>query len=243
MIFKTIVPILYSRDIAASLAFYTGVLGFQQSWDFGDPPTFGGVCKDSVEVFFCKEGQGQPGTWLSIVIDKVDEYYETVKAKGAKTSGEPKSMEWGIREFLVEDPDGHIIRFGQNIPAAHQPRSGHALPASIRIIEKDPGNPAIVYCVAAQDTTTGQQVGSAQILGDNERFFYIKDVNVDPQWQGRNIGTDLMHALSAWLEKNAPGSSSVWLHSPEQLAPFYKQFGFTPVFGMARFFPAAADDQ
>jgi hypothetical protein len=45
-----------------------------------------------------------------------------------------------------------------------------------------------------------------------------------------------MQALSDWLEQHAPGKASVWLHSSEQLAPFYKQFGFVPVFGMARFF-------
>jgi GNAT superfamily N-acetyltransferase len=233
MIFQTVTPILYSCDIAASLAYYTGVLGFENPWHWGDPPTFGGVCKNSVEVFFCKEGQGHPGTWLSIMIDKVDDYFEAVRSKGAKTLSDPESKGWGIREFLVEDPDGHVIRFGQPIPLAHQP--GNNLPCAVDIIETQTGNPAIVYSIAAEDTVSGQRVGSAQILGDNTGFFYIKDVNVHPEWQGRRIGTALMQALSEWLEKNAPGKASVWLHSPEHLASFYKRFGFSPVFGMARF--------
>jgi len=144
MIFKTVVPILYSRDVATSLAYYTGILGVTGQWSVGDPPSFAGINKDSVEVFFCREGQGSPGT--------------------------------------------------------------------------------------------GKPIGSAQLLGDNNGFFYVKDVNVNPEWQGRGVGTALMQALSDWLDKNAPGKASVWLHTAEQLKPFYKQFGFIPVPGMARFF-------
>ena len=243
MIFKTVVPILYSCDIAKSLAYYTDVLGFEEKWEWGAPPTFGGTCKNSVEVFFCKDGQGHPGTWLAIMVDKVDEYYATVKSKGAKTSAPPQTQDWGVREFLVEDPDGHIIRFGQSVYTDRREKGGKVMPESIRISEKRPtglDSPAIVYSVVAEDILTNEQVGHAYLLGNNAGFFYVKDVNVDPRWQGRRIGTALMQALSDWLEKNAPGSASVWLHTAEHLAPFYKEFGFTPVFGMARFFPPNA---
>ena len=247
MIFKTVVPILYSRDIPASLAYYTDILGFTDKWSVGDPPNFGGIIKDSVEVFFCREGQGSPGTWLAIMVGNVDEYYEKVKDKGAKIPwGGPQDMEHGIREFFVEDPDGHILRFGQTIPAANHHGSGRkpagtasqSLPTTVRITEKQPTNPAIVYSVIAEDAGTGQTVGAAQLLGDNNGFFYVKDVYVNPEWQGRGIGTALMQAVTDWLGNNAPGKASVWLHTAEHLQPFYKQFGFITVPGMARFLPS-----
>jgi len=68
----------------------------------------------SVEVFFCEKGQGSPGTWLSIFVDNVDEYYERIKGRGAKIICAPQNMEWNVREMLVEDPDGHRIRFGHS---------------------------------------------------------------------------------------------------------------------------------
>jgi predicted enzyme related to lactoylglutathione lyase len=115
MNFEKTVPILYAADVAASLSYYTNILGFENKWGWEDPPTFGGVSKDCVEIFFCEKGQGSPGTWLSVFVDNVDEYYEQIKAKGAKILNPPQSMDWNVREMLVENPDGHRIRFGHTI--------------------------------------------------------------------------------------------------------------------------------
>lgn len=109
------ITILYSEDIVRSLNYYVEILGFEHQWAWGDPPTFGGVSKDDVEIFFCEKGQGNPGTWLSIMLDNVDEYYEAIQAKGAQIVAPPDSKEWNIREMLVRDPDGHMIRFGHRI--------------------------------------------------------------------------------------------------------------------------------
>lgn len=109
------ITILYSIDIPRSLAYYTEKLGFEQKWEWDSPPTFGGVAKDDVEIFFCERNQGHPGTWLCIVLDNVDEYYESIKEKGANIIALPESKEWNMREMLVQDPDGHIIRFGNRI--------------------------------------------------------------------------------------------------------------------------------
>ena len=108
-------PILYSADVKRSIQYYTEILGFEDSWEWGDPTDFGGIVKDNVEIFFCLNGQGSKGTWLAIIMDDVDAYYRFIKDKGAKILSEPRSMEWNMREMLVEDPDGHIIRFGNRI--------------------------------------------------------------------------------------------------------------------------------
>ena len=68
-----------------------------------------------MEIFFCLDGQGSPGTWFAIIVDDVDAYYNIIKEKGAKILSKPESKEWNMREMLVEDPDGHIIRFGHRI--------------------------------------------------------------------------------------------------------------------------------
>lgn len=260
MIFKHAVPILYCTDVAKSLTYYTEVLGFCNKWDWGKPPTFGGVSKDAVEIYFSKKGQGNPGTWLSIMVDNVDEYYEHVKAKGATILSEPKNMEWGIREMLLEDPDGHMIRFGQASPVSDRERSAMLLPPNVRIVDRPPTqrekerieaslgwtsnakkdktekplSPAVVFAVVAEDSTTGQAIGCAFVIGDEAGFYYIKDVMVHGAWHGKRIGTVMMQALSEWMEKNAPPNSSAWLHTRENLATFYRQFGFAPVYGMYR---------
>lgn len=113
MAFEEVVPILYSSDVKRSTAYYIEQLAFDDKWEWdSDPTTFGGVQKDCVRLFFCLNYQGNPGTWLAINVDNVDEYYETIKARGAKIVSPPENKEWFMREMLVEDPDGHIIRFG-----------------------------------------------------------------------------------------------------------------------------------
>src|SRR5256714_13432711 len=36
-------------------------LGWEKGWDWGDPPTFGGVCNGKAEIFLCQNGQGSRG--------------------------------------------------------------------------------------------------------------------------------------------------------------------------------------
>jgi predicted enzyme related to lactoylglutathione lyase len=115
MIFEKSITILYSSNLKRSLDYYINQLGFEEKWEWKDPPPFGGVVKNHVEIFFTESEQGQPGTWLCIVLDDVDAYYEHIKEKGANIIMPPTSREWNMREMMVEDPDGHIIRFGHRI--------------------------------------------------------------------------------------------------------------------------------
>ncbi len=115
MTFESIVPILYSENVVRSLNYYMEQLAFDEKWEWDNPTTFGGVSKDCVRLFFCLKDQGNPGTWIAVNVDNVDEYYEEIKARGAKILSPPGDKEWFMREMLVEDPDGHIIRFGHGI--------------------------------------------------------------------------------------------------------------------------------
>jgi len=136
MMFQSIIPILFSSDIAQSVQYYTEVLGFKGSWIWDEPASFGGVDMGEVRIFFCRDGQGQRGTWLAINLDDVDAYYQTISGKGAKILNPPESFPWGMREMLVEDPDGHIIRFGHGISVRE--KSKPEMPDNIKIISGTP---------------------------------------------------------------------------------------------------------
>ncbi|HZE83620.1 MAG TPA: VOC family protein, partial [Puia sp.] len=62
-----------------------------------------------------KLDQGNPGTWLTINMDDVDEYYEIIRSRGATILSAPGDKPWNMREMLVQAPDGHTIRFGKRI--------------------------------------------------------------------------------------------------------------------------------
>ncbi|CAN5190672.1 hypothetical protein BH11BAC6_BH11BAC6_08880 [soil metagenome] len=115
MTFESIVPILYSSDVKKSIAYYMEQLAFDEQWTWDEPTTFGGVSKDCVRLFFCLKSPGSPGTWVAINVDDVDAYCEIIKTKGANILALPESKPWFMREMLVADPDGHIIRFGHSI--------------------------------------------------------------------------------------------------------------------------------
>jgi GNAT superfamily N-acetyltransferase len=256
MQFKHSVPILFSKDVRRSIAYYTQVLEFDGKWEWDDPPTFGGVSKELVQLFFCKEGQGHPGTWIAIMVKNVDEYYQNIKAKGAVVRSTPADMEWGLREMLVEDPDGHILRFGQGIGSKRDKSCD--LPETIVIVERKPTVDeyqqltasvgwnvkdnataekllqAPLFSVVAEDAGTNKVVGCVLLLGDGASFYYVKDLMVDRDWQNKRVGTALMEKLNDWIEENAAPDSLIGLYTGENLAPFYQQFGFTEYFGMGR---------
>ncbi len=110
-----LIPILYVSDFEASLHFYTEKLGFVKEWDWGDPPGFGAVSRDGLEIFLCHQGQGHPGTWMSIFVRDVDALAEELRSRGVTIACGPVDEEWGVREMMVKDPDDHVIRFGQAI--------------------------------------------------------------------------------------------------------------------------------
>ena len=93
---------------------------------------------------------------------------------------------------------------------------------------------SVVYANVAEDVNTKDVIGCVLLLGDHASFYYVKDMMVLPQWQSKRVGTALMEKLNEWVEKNAPEHALVGLYTGENLAPFYRQFGFSPAFGMCR---------
>lgn len=70
--FERINPILCVSDVDASIAYYVSKLGFDHGFTWGEPTSFGSVVRDGLEVMFCRDGQGSPGTWFTIWVDDVD---------------------------------------------------------------------------------------------------------------------------------------------------------------------------
>ena len=110
MRFQSQVPILRVKDFPASVEHYVNALGFEKAWDWGNPPTFGCICRDEISIFLSQGNQGQFGTWLSIFVDDVDALYEQYKQSGANIRQPPTTFSWGMREMNIEDLDGHRLR-------------------------------------------------------------------------------------------------------------------------------------
>lgn len=101
-------------DVEAALRYYTEVLGFYERFRFGD---YAGVECGNVQIHLSgptatnKRQTGQGGIY--IFVDDCDGYYHQISLKGATTQAPPKDYEYGMRDFVIEDPDGNLIGIGQ----------------------------------------------------------------------------------------------------------------------------------
>jgi catechol 2,3-dioxygenase-like lactoylglutathione lyase family enzyme len=131
MFAKGLTPILNVSDIQESFAWFEK-LGWKKGWDWGSPPTFGGVRSGKVEIFLCQGGQGgrgksllpatsgldgaesaDKGVWMSIWVDDVDAIHRHCLAQGLEVTWPPTDEPWGVREMHVRHPDGHVFRISR----------------------------------------------------------------------------------------------------------------------------------
>lgn len=102
-------PILSVSDMAVSVRYYVDALGFRNA-DWGTN-FFTSVNRDTAGIYLCQGGQGRPGTWVWIGVEDVATLAEEYKTSGAKILRAPENYPWAY-EMQVEDPDGHVLRFG-----------------------------------------------------------------------------------------------------------------------------------
>jgi catechol 2,3-dioxygenase-like lactoylglutathione lyase family enzyme len=100
-------------DLEATQAWYRDVLGFEIAWASSD---FGAVWQDRVEIFFARVARPLPGGCLCVRVADADALCERYRERGAKIVAELEDKPWGMREFTLEDPNGHLLRIGHPIP-------------------------------------------------------------------------------------------------------------------------------
>jgi catechol 2,3-dioxygenase-like lactoylglutathione lyase family enzyme len=108
-------------DIAASLAYYRDVLGFEVTFEYGQPLSYACLCRDEVGLHLLaaavtKRLPGQGG--LCIFVRDVDQIYAEVSARGARLLNRPEDRDYGMRDFDVVDADGNQLTFGMGTDAA-----------------------------------------------------------------------------------------------------------------------------
>ena len=111
--FECVIPILRVNSLAASIRFYVDVLGFKVDWGGEDESTFASVSRDRRAIMLCQGEQGQPGTWLWIGVEDIEPLFAKYRAEGVKFREGPTNYPWAY-EMKIEDPDGHVLRFGSD---------------------------------------------------------------------------------------------------------------------------------
>ncbi|NAY91105.1 GNAT family N-acetyltransferase [Muricauda sp. JGD-17] len=69
-------------------------------------------------------------------------------------------------------------------------------------------------------------IGIGRIIGDGAIYFYIQDVIVLPEYQGKGVGKLIMENIENYLIEKTSKNSFVGLMAAEGVGNFYKQFGY-----------------
>lgn len=118
--FSGLTPGFTVNDAAASVAWYTEVLGFsvKQKWELdgkflGAELKSGGVTVNLGQDDWKMGRDRNKGQGCRMYITTgpdIDGFAEQVKARGVKLDSEPAD-EWGVRAFSLTDPDGYKLTF------------------------------------------------------------------------------------------------------------------------------------
>lgn len=233
-------------NVAETQAYYRDVLGFHIDWAWGDND-YGSVSRDEAVIFLSATTDPfRPNVHVLHVGDVDAVHFEWTRT-GARIHAAPQDMPWGIREFTIEDNNGHVFRISQpsrnfTLPA-REPLAGlrlvHRIPtaAEHRALVEAVGwtaftnfdaaaasLPQSLFSVVAE--LDGQCIGLSRVIGDGQQFFYIMDVAVLPEHQGRGIGTALMNEIVDHIHRAAPPKALVGLFTGAGRASFYERFGF-----------------
>lgn len=129
MTIHAVTPILNVASVLESQAWFEK-LGWSRgfTWPENDPtPGFGAVCSGKTEIFLCVGGQGARGSimprfpgddvtdgvWMSWWVSapaEVDALHQTALSHGYIVTYPPTNEPWGVREFHLRHPDGHMFR-------------------------------------------------------------------------------------------------------------------------------------
>ena len=83
----------------------------------------------------------------------------------------------------------------------------------------------------------GEVIGMGRLVGDGVMYWYLQEIIVLPEFQGKGIGTDIVNTLLHHIQqKIQPGTFvSVGLTAAEGKEDFYKRFGFDFNRGMVKY--------
>src|SRR5258708_8941169 len=106
------VPELPVLDVEKAQAYYRDVLGFEIAWTLEDK-SMGAVGRDDIAIFFAKRTPHPTLHW--IFVDDIDATYHEMKTRNANIVEDIENKPWGLRQFTIEDLNGHRFTFHHDL--------------------------------------------------------------------------------------------------------------------------------
>lgn len=124
-----IIPMVHVPDVKATVAWYQSI-GFMLRATHeqpGCPMDWASLLLGTSEVMLSAGGEPASSPRrdvdLYVYVDDVDAHYGAI-ARKAEVVEAPHSTEYGMREFIVKDPNGFWLTFGQPLKSERQSDRG-----------------------------------------------------------------------------------------------------------------------
>jgi uncharacterized glyoxalase superfamily protein PhnB len=104
------VPELPVADVERAQQHYHDAFGFDIGWLYPDDG-IGAVSRGNVAIFFRKRTPPFDPAVHWVFADDIDALYLELKSLGANIVDPLERKPWGLRQFTVEDLDGHVFYF------------------------------------------------------------------------------------------------------------------------------------
>ncbi len=110
-------PTIPVRDIAKALAFYCGLLGFEKAFENGNPVVFVILVRDEAEVHLTLDvdHKATDRNVLHLMVSDARGLHGHLEASGANVVKGLRDQPYGLRDFIVADPDGNRLDIGQQL--------------------------------------------------------------------------------------------------------------------------------
>ncbi|MDJ1156952.1 glyoxalase superfamily protein [Chelatococcus sp. SYSU_G07232] len=115
--FGRIAATLPVRDMDRAQTFYVNVLGFRKVFENGNPVGFAILKKDEAELHLTlqRDHASAPFNVAHLMVDDVDALHALCQREGLRIVKGIRDKDYGLRAFVLEDPDGNRIDVGQPI--------------------------------------------------------------------------------------------------------------------------------
>lgn len=122
--FFGVIPVFLVDNVAETVEYYRDVLGFEADFLYGTPPYYASVSRDDAILNFAlSDPPGRrnnaisagPGNGVDayIVVADVDDVYDELVAAGATVVLPIETMDYGMREFHIEDINNYRIALAE----------------------------------------------------------------------------------------------------------------------------------
>lgn len=120
-VFMAVEPQLFVSNIEASCDYYADKLGFSIAFLYGDPPYYGQIYRDGVQLNLRQverlpldpafRSVEQDALSATILVEDVAALAAEYEASRAIFHQQLRTEEWGTSTIIISDPDGNLIAF------------------------------------------------------------------------------------------------------------------------------------